>query len=486
MLNFFSPNDPNYFIYVTKVVKKPDGQGFEFTPIYKKDQKTADELNNQLGNFCFPFSNLPIQPTERQTFSFAFTDIKKNYLYCFVHSREDNGIRAAYTVVSKYFHPSLFCEVATTVGELFTKNPSDAENYLSNLMHLQLIRRPHDWSFTIKAGFDIHNFDHLSPDNEISKLLNFLFSRFSVNDILSTIVAILLDCRIIVISENIELLGKTVFAILALIHPLSWQGTFIPLLPEIATTALEAPFGYLIGVHSSFASLLLQDSVDKYFVLNVDCHYSVVIGMDDYQADINDLIDTWSDKIRKKLNQYKPIFPKHSVQKRVRKFILSIFQVAYDGCDVSGPMQLFKSFSSFRDLTSDDFKVIISQTQFVDVFMRQITQDFDEDRDKEQQKAESLEILKAFWPNNDFSKTQPERRRRGTRRTPLARVPSKLRENKAKAVEIQPKTVAPQAQTPTQFLSLMPDTLDINPHNLFQLEESESSRKEEVEKTSDQ
>ena len=65
----------------------------------------------------------------------------------------------------------------------------------------------------------------------------------------------------------------------------------------------------------------------------------------------------------------------------------------------------------FIDINSDDLKVIISQTQFVDCYVWQIVQDFDEDGDKETQQALSLKTLKGFWQKTDFSNTTTSERR---------------------------------------------------------------------------
>lgn len=460
MFNFFSPNDSNYFDYVVRVTQN-DKTGYNFDPIYQKSPKVAEDLNKQLGNFCFPYKDTPLPPTEQQTYYFAFTDEKKQYSYCFVHSREEKLERSAFTLVSKYFHPSLFCEIVQSVAEYYSKSKSDAETYLNNILHLQLIRRPYDWSFTIKAGLELQNFDHLSPENEIMKLLSFLFSRFSVNDILASIVATMLDARMIVLSSNIELLGQTSFAILALLYPLRWQGTFIPLLPTVAMTALEAPFGYLIGVHSIMASKLLEETVEKYFVMNVDCHYAVVIGMDDFPAEILDVIDVYSQKIRDHITKFKPIFPMRYIQLVVREFIMQIFSTAY-GYQITCPGELQTGFQKYKESPSDEFPAAISQTQFVDVFIHQCLQDDLEERgDLEDMKSQSMEIIKAFWPDQEVEVAKQEKRRRSNGRKIKSidtnAVAKKFISTKAKFVDIHPKAADNTSHTNRPRLQQLED-----------------------------
>ncbi|EAY22351.1 hypothetical protein TVAG_378300 [Trichomonas vaginalis G3] len=457
MFNFFAANDPNYFDYVVRVTQDGNG-GYNFDSIYQKSQKVADDLNKQLGNFCFPYKDTPLPASETQTYYFAFTDEKKQYSYCFVHSREENLVRSAFTLVSRYFHPSLFCEIVQSVASYYSKSKSDAESFLNNILHLQLIRRPYDWSFTIKAGLELQNFDHLSPENEIMKLQTFLYSRFAVNDILASIVATMLDARIIILSSNIELLGQTVFSILALLYPLRWQGTFIPLLPSVALTALEAPFGYLIGVHSIMASKLLEESVEKYFVMNVDCHYSVVIGMDDFPAEILDLIDIYSNKIREQIAKYKPIFPMMYIQVLVREFMIQIFSTAY-GYPISSPNDLAAGFTRYKENLSEDFPAVISQTQFVDVFIHQCLQDDLEERGNlEEQRSQSMEIIKAFWPDQEVTVAKQEKRRRSNAKkiksvdtSPAIKT---FKTSKAKLVDIHPKaSEAPHETRPRLLLN---------------------------------
>jgi len=434
MLRFLPQNEPQYFDYVVRVTNKVEGKGYDFESIYAKDTKIAASLNGHMGVFCFPYPSCPIPKDDRITFSFCFTDADKDLSYCFVHSRVENDERAAFCVVSRFYHPSLFSEVAVSTAEAYKKGIKEAEEFVKNVLSLQLIRRPHDWIFTLKGGFEIQNFDHLSPENEIDKLYRFLFTKFSPNDILSLVIAILLDCRIIMLSNNIEQLGNAVFALLGLIHPLQWPGSFIPLLPTAIATALQAPFAYIIGVHSSMASDLLNEEVDRYFVINLEAHYASIVGMVDFPPEILDVINVYSDKIRDKITQFKPLFPKHSIQKKIRKFILSVISTAYDHCSYTTPSTLYNEFIIRRDSVGDDFASILSQTQFIDQFMRQVTEEVVED------------VLKAFWPKEEYKPAATSMRRRRETRKPIQVPRSGMRDNKAKAVEIHSLTPATSLQ----------------------------------------
>lgn len=60
--------------------------------------------------------------------------------------------------------------------------------------------------------------------------------------------AILLEKRIVVMSDNIELLTSCVYICTAIIFPLDWQHVFLPLLPGKFCEYLSAPVPFLMGV----------------------------------------------------------------------------------------------------------------------------------------------------------------------------------------------------------------------------------------------
>jgi hypothetical protein len=190
-----------------------------------------------------------------------------------------------------------------------------------------------------------------------------------------------------VLANSIETLGSTVMGILSLIHPLPWPGTFIPVLPLRLVTALEAPFAYLMGFNSRYADLLYNDGIDRYFVLNTDAKYAASVGMEDYPLSIMQLLDKTVEKVKSVLTAYHPIFPFVIIRKKIRKFIIRFLAISF-GSDYHDYRVLCSEYSKRKDLQSEEFPVLLCQTQFVSEFMEGLDGDPSDD------------VIEAFWPKS--------------------------------------------------------------------------------------
>jgi hypothetical protein len=269
-------------------------------------------------------------------------------------------------------------------------DPTACAGYVQFARTRQYRKDRYDWVFAphTDGDFQIENFSHCSPGNEISKLLRHMFSNFSVNYILPIVCAMMLDCRIVVLSSNPEMLGMTAFGILGLVFPLNWPGTFIPLLPKRLETALEAPFAFIIGVHSTLCKKLLADDFGTYFVVNVDTHDASLVGMDDFPAEMMHEADATGDEIKEMIRAYRPLFPAAEISRKLKEFIIKVLGAIY-GTEWNTPRDMYDVFLRMRESCVEEVQAMVSQTQFVDTMFREAMEE------------QNGEILQALWPECD-------------------------------------------------------------------------------------
>ncbi|OHT11133.1 hypothetical protein TRFO_04097 [Tritrichomonas foetus] len=378
MLNFHQPH-AQLFDYILRVEQK-DGS-FERDILYQKTEKLPDAITN-IGMFCFPYKTPKKGITSH--FSFSFTDVGKNTSYVFVSV----NLSVAFCIVSHFYHPKFLTHVITQISKM---KPEEYNNSINRLLEMDLKHESNDWYFesypTICLSSEQGVIKNLTPSSELLRLYQFLLTKLPIPYILSTIVAMTLDCKIIVVSSDLSKIGETIFALLALVYPLPWPGTFIPILPSAITATLEAPFAYIIGIHSSEAEILL--SLDRYFVVNIDAHYATSVGMDDFPPNIMNLITTKSEKIKNLLNQYSPLFPFARFQKKIRSFIRDFFGVAFDvNSDIMA--NVVSSYNLWKSDPSDNFSAILSQSQLFDNLITLIDYEPNE------------QVIHAFWPNEQI------------------------------------------------------------------------------------
>lgn len=79
-----------------------------------------------------------------------------------------------------------------------------------------------------------------------------LFMLLSVDNILSVVTALCSELPVCIVCENVALLTPVCETLLAFLFPFTWQGAYIPVLPEHMTEILDAPVPYLMGMQRSY------------------------------------------------------------------------------------------------------------------------------------------------------------------------------------------------------------------------------------------
>ena len=399
MLNFERGAEAEPFCFIGKVEKKSVADSPDELTYHTIYPDSNSKFPPTLGTFCFPFPKNPIiGSTTGFTFCTVDSDKKLSYYFAFPRSLDQNT-SVAYIVGSDYFHPDFLLEIVRTCASERLDSPEAVQSFIDSVKAFRLETHSYDWIFRgpseEKSSDLLKNLSLCSPENEVGKLLRHMFTTFAPNYLLALITAVMIDCRIIVVSTSPEMLGLTCYGILALIYPLVWPGTFIPLCPEAMIAAIEAPFSYIIGVHSSLIDRLINEQVDQYFVLNCETHGGAIVGMDDFPADVIQECDRVSEEIRELFRSYRGIFPAAEIQIKLRNYMLTVLGNVLH-TDFSNPQELYEALGQQREVIGEDFASFVSHSQFVNGIFRGVLEDG------------NVEIQEAIWPGFDFSSISGE------------------------------------------------------------------------------
>ena len=356
--------------------------------IYTKDEDSVETIINRIKPFCFPFHEVETTNREETSFIFVLTDVDKTLNYAYVSYRnDDKSLKTiAYCLLSSKYHPDLYLEIIRSISQTSKNIALKAVNNLLSQRINQDSPFDNKLSKFINIGSAnqskmLQNVDHLSPRNEIKKMYQYLFENCRIHDILLTLIAIMIDYKIVIMSSSAKTMCDCAMGLLGLVYPLSWSGTFIPVLPKDVLDVVapfDAPGSCIVGIHSSMCLYLISDESYQYFVLNADAKYSAFIGNSPLanSKTICDLVTKSAESIKQLLKKYSPCFPFQKVQNKIRTFMIKLLATAY-GLDVDNiePKQIYDSFMAFKKANDDSFEFYLSQSQFIQQFM---TKSFDE------------------------------------------------------------------------------------------------------------
>ncbi|GFH57078.1 hypothetical protein CTEN210_13554 [Chaetoceros tenuissimus] len=113
-----------------------------------------------------------------------------------------------------------------------------------------------------------------------------LFASLSVSNVMVVMGCLMQETRVALCTKHMALLGPCCETLNSFLYPFSWQGIYIPLLPDsMAIDLLEAPLPFLVGIHRRY---LDEFPVDKRpnGVVFVDLDHDIVhLGYDEHLAD---------------------------------------------------------------------------------------------------------------------------------------------------------------------------------------------------------
>ncbi|VDK42813.1 unnamed protein product [Anisakis simplex] len=101
------------------------------------------------------------------------------------------------------------------------------------------------------------------------KVALFVEQMGTIQNILTLLVAIMTDRKVLFRSSSLTRLADSCYAICALLYPFEYPHTFVPVLPEILMEYLESPTPYIMGLLNSIRS-----------GLNVDLETTIIVELD--------------------------------------------------------------------------------------------------------------------------------------------------------------------------------------------------------------
>ena len=228
-----------------------------------------------VGMFCFPLME-QCKHIEINSFVLTSTDYSHTYgavlRFPLKTKKVESGGSAdepsnsvgeqALCILSHYPFFQLFEEILETLHSIFLNATKESmskipplERYLTYLIYevpvpsrgeqlmLQLtIAKPP----TFQTRFPVKNIPEVDYGS-----FRLLFEYLGVENVVRVVEAILMEQRIVLMSEKIRILAPIGEALLALIFPLQWQLIYIPMLPSYMTLSLKSPVNYIVGLHTS-------------------------------------------------------------------------------------------------------------------------------------------------------------------------------------------------------------------------------------------
>jgi len=163
--------------------------------------------------------------------------------------------------------------IASTTGEVPTSLELDADSasivtILEAYRSFQVPSPGESISFPLTLpGMPPLGFDCPTGDSEAKLLAEWgglVFSLLSLDHILAILSALLTEHSIVVVSDNLGLLSSFAMIIVAMLRPFSWQGMFIPILPDELEDFLHSPVPFISGVTTEPPPVLDDSHVHVY------------------------------------------------------------------------------------------------------------------------------------------------------------------------------------------------------------------------------
>ena len=246
-------------LYYFRIISKKN-----FEKIYSIDpinlyMKNNNEINKNLSN---------------STISKNFNSLNEIILY------EHICIPESVSLISKYPY---FSQIDSCLKNILSISKEKTNLMIQNIVNEILVPPPN----CILEFYLPHSSKPLkliSPFNENNELLSdinlsIIFKYFSLERIVEIFKVVLLEQKIIFISNNFNLLSEISYIFITLIYPLKWIGSYIPILSTETIRFLQSPVSFIMGMNNN----LLDLSIEKNFY-STDNKEISIIYIDDIKA----------------------------------------------------------------------------------------------------------------------------------------------------------------------------------------------------------
>nr|XP_061825364.1 DENN domain-containing protein 2A-like isoform X4 [Nerophis lumbriciformis] len=244
---------------------------------FKFMRETEDQLK-VIPQFCFPDAKdwAPVDNFPSETFSFVLTgeDGSRRFGYCrrLLPSGKGRRLPEVYCIVSRLGCFDLFSKILDEVEKRRAISPALVQPFMRGIMEAPFPAPGR--TITVKnflPGSGTEVMELCRPSDSRLEHVDFecLFSSLSLRLLLRVFASLLLERRIIFTAGKLSTLSQCCHAVVALLYPLTWQHTYIPVLPPSMLDIVCTPTPFIVGLLSSSLPRLKELPIEEVLVVDL-------------------------------------------------------------------------------------------------------------------------------------------------------------------------------------------------------------------------
>ncbi|KAM4611003.1 DENN domain-containing protein 2D-like [Polymixia lowei] len=353
-----------------------------------KFQREAEEKTlKAITLFCFPegINWASLTESHSETFSFVLTEIdgSRRNGYCRRLLPKGNGARPpeAYCIISRLACFGLFSKIFDEVEKRHQISMAMIYPFMQKLREAPFPAPGNTVeikSFIPESGTEIITLTR--PLDSWLEHVNFgtVFSCLTNEEVLVVFAAAVLERRIVFIADELGTLSQILHAVAALLHPFTWQHTFISIVPEILIDVVMAPTPYLLGVQKKLLDQVTDQSDLLVVDLSEDKKETFIVSIGDERSVLPPKLH---DEILQALRARREGAAVEELNRVVSEAFLTFFvktvghyasYVTYSGA--SGVFEKRRFYKAIESKTTRHFVKKFIQTQMFDLFIQEVEQ----------------------------------------------------------------------------------------------------------------
>ncbi|XP_056615616.1 DENN/MADD domain containing 2Db isoform X2 [Triplophysa dalaica] len=266
------------YLLVVSLKKRRDGDGYDPQIIYqfpkrevmcRLQREEEERCMKAVHLFCFPegINWVPLTQYHSETFSFVLTEVdgSRRNGYCRRLLPNGSGARTleAYCIISRVACFGLFSKIFDEVEKRRQKSKAMIYPFMQSLRESPLPAPGNTvkiTSFIPESGTEVISLTR--PADSWLEHVDFqtLFRCLTDEEVLLVFTAVVMERRIVFLSEELSTLSQVLHAVAALLYPFVWQHTFISTVPKVLIDVCSAPTPYLLGVQKNMLELITDRS----------------------------------------------------------------------------------------------------------------------------------------------------------------------------------------------------------------------------------
>eukprot|EP00041_Stephanoeca_diplocostata_P038210 m.1486862 g.1486862 ORF g.1486862 m.1486862 type:complete len:309 (-) comp25184_c0_seq37:7048-7974(-) len=242
--------------------------------------RDAHELKT-LSKLCFPYDDKSSAGFTSQNFTFYFLG-GQSYGFCLQNEpRTPASDGECLCLITKYPWHTLFSRLLSWLNTIHRSSKS-SDKLPEMLARLHAMDPQQLWGQQLAVKDDLLG-SHIKPfiamvPSKVPALqridtnpnIEILCKTLSTTNILTLFASTLFDRRILITSESLQRISGSVYGIIDLMYPLTWEHTLIPIMSKDLLDYCTAPMPYIMGVHSSLIDAVLREPLEEHVLVNVD------------------------------------------------------------------------------------------------------------------------------------------------------------------------------------------------------------------------